>query len=195
MSAKEEILNETLRGLDDYGSVILVAIIRHPEGIGFNSLQKEIRKHPKCETMAKTTLSEHLHYLVGNNLVDRDLDENSKLKFKPTKYKTSQYFRNISKEYIAQSTTPEDFLSLMRTEDVATVTKHLMSSTLTQIAECLKAVVSAPEKISRVKIKQLAYNLETMTIAYRERILETKEEAIALNAINTWMDYYEHHQT
>ena len=180
-----EFLDELLSELDDECSFILAAIILHPEGIGFNELNRKIKKDPKSlyYKMAKSTLSKHLNHLIDKNLIEKKVIENSRLKLKPSKYKTSQYFNDLSKGFIAQSTSPEDYLPPMRAKDVRTATSHLMFLINQHVAKCLQASLTVPENISIWNIHQAFYILETMIRAYRERVLESKEESEASKAI------------
>ena len=174
-----EFLDELLSELDDECSFILAAIILHPEGIGFNELNRKIKKDPKglYYKMAKSTLSKHLKHLIKKNLVRKKVIENSRLKLKPSKYKTSQYFNDLSKGFIAQSISPKDYLPHMRAEDVRTATNHLMFLINQHVTRCLKASLTVPENISIWNIHQALHITETMMRAYRERVLESKEES------------------
>ncbi len=180
-----EFLDELLAELDDECSFILAAIILHPEGIGFNELNRKIKKDPKSlyYKMAKSTLSKHLNHLIDKNLLEKKVIENSRLKLKPSKYMTSQYFNDLSKGFIDQSTSPEDYLPLMRAEDIRSVTSQLMFLINQHVTECMRTSLTVPENISIWNIHQALYNLEILMRAYRERVLESKEESEALKAI------------
>lgn len=170
---RKDILDKTLEELDDHCSFILAGIIYHSEeGIGFNQLYREIREKRNYSNIAKTTLCIHLKHLLDTNFITKDIEEDSRLKLKPTTYRTSPYFKELSKGFVAQSITPEDFLPLMMSEDVKSVTNHLMNTIILHVSECLASVLQAPENISRLNMFQLFYNMETLMRAYRERILE-----------------------
>ena len=188
---RKHVLDKILDELDDPCSFILAGITMFPEGIGFNKLHREIRKQNNYSKMAKSTLSEHLQHLRKKNLIERDIDEGSQLKLKPTTYRTSSHFKELSKGFVAQSTTPEDFLPLMMSEDVKTVTDHLMSIILIHVSECLDAVLQTPKNISIWNMQQLFYNMENLMRAYRERILQKNEAATALKVIHEWVSNYQ----
>lgn len=190
MERRKGFLDDLLKELDDTCSFILAEITLNPQGMGFNELLKKVRKHPTYRKMAKSTLSEHLRHLMEKKLVDKKVDKDSRLKLKPSEYRTSQHFIQLSKGLIAQSTTPEDYLPFMRTEDVKSVTNHLMEINLQHISECLKVVLQAPENIAVWNMHQAFYNLETLMRAYRERILESKEETMALKALQDWLSQH-----
>jgi len=179
-------LNEFLNKLDETCSFILAEIIQNPKGIGFNELYRRIKKHSECRTMAKSTLSDHIKHLVDQNFIERKTVKDSPLKLKPVQYRTSQHFRKLSKGMIAQSVSPEDFLPLMRKQNASEVTNQLMSAIFTNVTECLKAILQAPENISRLNMHQAFYIMETLMIAYRKRILESKDEITALKTIDEW---------
>lgn len=183
MAERKNILDAILRDLDDQCSIILVEITMNPKGIGFNSLYKKIRKHPGFLKIAKPTLVDHLQHLFGFDLIEKEILENSKLKLKPTLYKTSQYFRKLSKGMIAQSTTPEDLLPIFREKDAQTATNLILNQILLETVECLKITLQTPDKISTWNMRQHFYILETLMKAYRERILEKNELAKALETL------------
>lgn len=182
---RKDILDEMLEDLDEHCSLILVGITMNP-GIGFNQLHKELRKHSNHREVAKSTLSEHLKHLSKKNLIEKEIVEGSPLKIKPTKYRTSSHFKELSKGFVAQSTTQEDFLPLMISEDVKSLTKHLMRIILLHLTDCMKSTLQVPENISVLNMHQLFYNIETLMKAYRERILQKKEETTALKTIDEW---------
>ena len=177
-------LNKILYKLDDYCSFILAGITMHPKGIGFNELHREIRKQNNYSKMSKSALSGHLKHLLGENLIEREEVTDSPLKIKPTKYRTSSYFKELSKGFVAQSVTPEDFIPLMMSEDANEVTQHLMCIIIQHLSDCLKSILQAPENISSLNMSQLFYNMETWMRAYRERILQKNEANTALNFIH-----------
>ena len=181
---RKDFLDEILKDLDDSCSLILVGIAKNPEGIGFNQLHREIRKHSDYRQIAKSTLSEHLKHLLKKNLIEREEIRESLLKLKPTKYRISSYFKKLSKGFIAQSVTPEDYLPLMMSEEVNTVTQHLMFIIIQHLSDCLKSILQTPENISIWNMHQLFYNMETLMIAYRERILKKNEVNPALKVIH-----------
>ena len=190
---RKDVLDEILIRLDDTCGFILAGITMHPEGIGFNKLHKEIKKYPKpnhYNKMAKTTLSLHIQHLIEEKLITNDPKNDSRLKIKPSKYQISPYFKELSKGIIAQALTPIDYLPLMRAEDASTVTVNLMDVNIILLSECLEAVLQAPENIAIFNIHQTFYNLETLMRAYRERILEKKEEKAALKTIQEWVAKY-----
>jgi DNA-binding HxlR family transcriptional regulator len=175
---------------DEECAYILAEIINNPKGIGFNQLHRNMRKHPQCEKMAKSTLSKHLKHLMEDYFIEKDIEKQSNPSLKPgSNYKTTKHFRELTKNGIAQSTTPEDFLPLMRAEDAQLVTKHLLNIMQWHLRECLKAMLQAPESISKLNMHQAFYILETLMTAYRKRIRERGEEKKALQAI----DHYTEH--
>lgn len=188
MEERKNVLDGALEDLDDTCQLILAAVTMHPQGIGFNQLLKKIKQHPDIHynSMAKTTLSEHIQHLLGKKLIEKHTLETSALKLKPSKYRISRYFRGLSKGLIAQSTTPEDILPAMMDEDAETVTRHLMSIIIDNLAACLEAVIQSPENISIYNMHQAFYNLETLMRAYRQRIQQKKEETLALETIRAW---------
>ena len=174
---------------DEECAYILAEIINNPKGIGFNQLYRNMRKHSQCEKMAKSTLSKHLKHLMEDYFIEKEIEKQSNMNNKPVKYKTSKHFRELTKNGIAQSTTPEDVLPLMRAEDAQLVTEHLLHVMLWHLRECLKVMLQSPENISKLKMHQAFYNLETFMTAYRKRIKERREEKKALQAI----DHYPEH--
>ena len=182
---KEDSLDELLEELDDECSFILAAIILHPDGIGFNDLNRKIKKDPQSSyyKMAKSTLSKHLTHLIDKKLIEKKVVENSRLKLKPSKYMTSPHFKDLSKGFITQSTAPKDYMPLMRAEDVRSVTNHLMFFINQHVTECLRASLQAPDNVSIWNMHHAFYNLETLMRAYRERVLEGKKESEALKAL------------
>lgn len=185
---RKNVLDGVLEDLDDTCQFILAEVIKHPEGIGFNALLREMKhlRDVNYNRMARTTLSEHLQHLQLKHLIEKPPPENSNLNLKPSKYRTSQYFRDLSKELMAESITPEDYLPLMMKEDAQTVTRHLMSIITGQLADCLVGVIQSPENISIYNMHQAFYNLETLMRAYRQRIQQQKEESLALETIRAW---------
>jgi hypothetical protein len=185
MEKRRGFLDELLEELDDTCSFILAAITRNPEGIGFNELYRKIRENPETQynKMAKSSLSKHLTHLVDKTLVEKKVDKESKLKLKPSKYMPSQYFKDLSKGFIAQSTSPKDYMPLMRSEDVRSLTSHLMFIINQHLTESLSASLVAPEKIFIWNVHQAFHNIETLMRAYKERVLESKEESEARKAL------------
>lgn len=188
MEERKNILDGALEDLDDTCQLILAAVTMYPQGIGFNELLKKIKQHPDAHynSMAKTTLSEHIQHLLRKNLIEKHTLETSRLKLKPSKYRISPHFRQLSRGLIAQSTTPEDILPTMMNESAETVTRHLMSIIIDNLAECLAVVIQSPENISIYNLHQAFYNLETLMRAYRQRIQQQKEETLALETIRAW---------
>jgi len=181
---RSDVLDEILKELDNPCQFILAGIILNHEGIGFNELHRAIRKQNNYSKMSKSALSAHLKHLLGENLIENEIDEKSPLKFKPSKYRTSSYFKELSKGFVAQSVTPEHYLPLMISEDVTEVTHHLMYILIQQLSDCLKSVLQTPENISIWNMHQLFYNMETLMRAYRERILKKNEIDTALKLIH-----------
>ncbi len=178
-------LNKILYKLDDYCSFILAGITMHPEGLGFGELHREIKKHERYRKISRSALSTHLKHLRAKNLIKRKIKKkDSPLYHKPVEYSTSAYFRELSKGFVAQSVTPEDFIPLMMNEDVTEVTQHLMYITIQHLSDCLKSILQAPENISNLNMFQLFYNIETWMRAYRERILKKNEVNTALKVIH-----------
>lgn len=185
-------MDDIVSTLDETCCYILAGISRHPEGIGFNRLLREIQKQPNSQynKMAKTTLAQHIQHLLDKHFIENEIVKNSPLKFKPSKYRVSVYFKELSKGLIAQSVNPDDYLPLMRAEDAGKLTMHLMDLNLQYLSECIETVLQNPENIALFNINQTFYNLETLMRAYRERILERKEERIALKTIQDWVTKY-----
>jgi len=181
---RKDVLDKMLDELDDPCQFILAGITLNAEGIGFNELHREIRKQNNYSKMSKSALSGHLKHLLEKNLIENKIDEKSPLKFKPSNYRTSSYFRELSKGFVAQSITSEDFMPLMMSEDVNEVTRHLMFISIQHLSACLKSILQAPENISSLNMFQFFYNLETLMKAYRERILKKNEESTALEVIH-----------
>ena len=185
--AKTDSLDDALIKLDNQCGFILATISMNEKGFGFNSLLKKIREHDEHKRMAKSTLSIHLKHLEEGNLIENEIVKESPLKYKPAKYKISQHFREISKGMIAQSTTPEDFLPFMRDLDAEALTDQLMKAIHAHVAECLGIMIQVPDEISRWNMHQALYNLRSLMIAYRERIIERKEEIVASTALDKWI--------
>jgi DNA-binding HxlR family transcriptional regulator len=181
---KKDILDKLLDELDAPCQFILAGIILNPEGIGFNELHREIRKQNNYSKLSRSALSGHLKHLQEKNLIENKIDEKSPLKFKPSNYCTSPHFRELSKGFVAQSVTPEDFIPLMMNEDVNEVTQHLMCMSIQHLSDCLKSILQTPENISSLNMFQFFYILETLMKAYRVRILEKNEESRALKVIH-----------
>ena len=186
---RKSILDKLLKDLGNVPSYILMRIGFHQKGIGFNKLYREIKIDNQSiyQKMAKSTLSKHLKFLLEKNVLEKQINENSPLKIKPTTYIISKYFREISKGILFLSTTPEDYLLLMRSESIEDVTIQLKNMMSYEIYDCIKGVIQVPENIAEYTMCNFFYNLETVIRAYRTRVLEKKEEKMALKTIQKWL--------
>ena len=187
LERRKDVLDEILEKLDETCSLILTGIIMNPKGIGFNELHRQLRKKNKYRAVAKTTLSQHLLHLQASKLIDKDKIQNSPLTIKPSNYHTSQYFKELSKGFIAQSTTVEYLLPEILSKDIKSLTNDLIRVILLHLSESLKSVLQVPENIFVWNMHQAFYNIETLVRAYKKRVIKNKEEGPALKAIEEWI--------
>jgi len=160
------------------------------KGFGFNELYHYLQQLKKRSFLAlnftRPTLAKHLNHLVEGGFLEKTVIKKSNLKLKPTKYRISKFWRELTQVFYPWVNFDENkAMKTYSSYNTKILTSVILYDVLLCFARAIKNCLEAPPQIQKWFLENAFYLQENLTQCYIQIIKNRDDIEQAQKFIDT----------